>query len=1438
MESSLIKEKEFYNLSEPQKRIYFSENLFRSTPISNICCSFYLHHLGNWDFLTKAINYVLKTNDGIRLQISKDNGNPQQYIAPYKEETFEIYKIENQEKWIREFSEEAFDLYDSRLFKVRFFYDDKGNYSFVFKIHHIISDAWTLDSITKQIDKYYTALLNGGIINLEQQNSYLDYLDIEQEYKTSKRYEKSGCFWNDQLKNDYKSPNFNVKNKIRKSKASRCQYNLTIEQGKKINSYCEENKISVPNFFFSLLFVLSRDYCKNNKIAIGTLTHNRVGKKEKTVTGMYVNTLPVCIDVDLNNGFNSFTLDLTKKMAGIMRHQRFPLSDITNCPELTLVYTYENVELPIDMKLHYPGHDFFPMVFRPSMRGSNGIYKIEIDYQVNILNSSEIDLFYKKYLTLLNNIIEGKNNLLTNVDETDSIKPIEFNNFKDNKSNEHQDDMDDLIYSQNHNPEQTLHRVFEKRAVLYSENKAISFADISLTYYELNRRANYLASKLLEKGAGNESPVVLLLDRSLEMMISILAVLKTGSCYLPLSPDLPISRTNKILELSGASIVLYNTDFNEEMSKKVFSLDVNSISYPQADVPNLHIDVKPDNLAYIIYTSGSTGEPKGVMIEHKSVINRLLWMQEKYPLTGSDIVMQKTPYTFDVSIWELFGWYLNGSVLHFLTPGAEKEPETIAEEIQREKVSIIHFVPSMLTLFLEYIDTYGSLKSVDSIRRVSCSGEAILTDHVNKFKNVMNKNRRVELYNLYGPTEATVEVSFFDCLDNRHDFVPIGKAIDNVELYVLDEHGEILPPGSSGELFIGGVCLARGYFNRPELTDEKFKVNSTLGKRLYSTGDLATYLDDGNIKYLGRIDNQVKIRGNRVELGEIESCLLSFNGILEAAVTAPIDENGNAYLGAYIVAESEMPHEDLRHFIQNELPSYMVPSYFVQMDKFPLSTSGKLDRKALIEPEDKIHKSKKYHAPVNEREEEICEIWEDVLKLEKIGRHDNFFSDLGGDSLSLIQVLFPLKEKYELELQDLFEFQTIEALSQHIHQRTAKNIEFKKDSFETIVRQRMCINKVQEYNRSYLNLPVPEKIVYSNLLITGSTGFLGAYLVKDYLENSDIHLFLLVRGDSLSESQSRFEAKMFYYFGNEFYGKYSERITVVNGDIATDEFGMESGLYKELCETIEGVVHSAASVKHYGDRTDIYNINVNGTKNVLTFCNTGLLKRIFFVSTVSIGLNSMTPGFNFNFIETDVVETNNRGNVYIDSKILAEEAVRGDIDRLGGQILRVGNIVNDLETGKFQENRQNNAFYSLMMEYKKRNKAPNIELPFIDLSFVNETASAIRVLSMCNQNGTFHLYNPDTVTVKEMCNNQDIKSIEFEEFITTLEHGDSLLTHGYYLNNSDLLGLNNLNNFTNHVLGHLGFSWSPICQNKIDTIWSEWLKQSELDNNLVSITSM
>lgn len=1374
----------YYHLTEPQKRIFFSELMYDNTSINNLCASYYLKDSIDLQKLVMAINFAVFGNEGIRLRITLKDGQPVQYVAPYKFVNYSINEIDA--TYINNYSKKKFNFYDSQLFEIIIFYNSDQNFSFILKMHHIISDAWTHSSISTQIYENYESLKKNNKFSNKIKRSYVDFIRIEEEFINSNRYQKNLDYWNSIFLNRDSSNLFIKSN----TEAKRCIYYFNSQESQSIENFCINNKISIPNFFLSILsIVANRDKLIENSV-IGILTHNRIGNIEKQIAGMFVNTLPFKYDLTLSDNFLHFAENISKQMGTIMRHQRFALKDINNCPSIKIVYTYENIEIPIDIKLHFSGHEFFPMVFRVSRRSGSGGFQTEIDFQSSLFSEDFVNGFFMNY----------KSKVLEIVCSTD--------------------DSNVIIRNQNYNYHQTLHTIFEQNIANFSNKVAVSFFNENLTYYELNNRANYIAHKLIELGAGNEKPVGILLERSFDMMISILAVLKTGSCYLPISPCQPSNRIDRIIELSGASIVLSHSYHGiSKKCKNIIQLD--NVEYPQNYIPNLDLNISPENLAYIIYTSGSTGEPKGVMVEHKAVVNRLIWMLNEYKIESDDKFIQKTPYTFDVSVWELFLWFFKGSSLHFVTPGGEKDPQIIFDEIIKKDITIIHFVPSMLSVFLDYCKRCFLNRKISSLKEIICSGESLQVNHVRKFTELFNSTP-TKINNLYGPTEAAIDVSYYQCQGNEEIFIPIGKAIDNVELYVLNKNGDVLPPGEVGELYIGGVCLARGYFKDEELTNEKFNSNNSLNKRLYKTGDLATFLDDGNIKYLGRVDYQVKIRGNRVELGEIESCLLKYPDIRESVVIAPVDEDGNSYLGAYFVADHTISHSDLRHYLQNELPTYMIPSYFIQMDSFKLTSSGKLDRKMLPMPDNTNKSGKKYHAPVNDREEEICEIWEDVLNIEKIGRDDNFFTDLGGDSIMLIQVHFALQKKYEITLQDLFEYQTIKTLTEHIHSISNIKVKFKNSEYYNILKQRSCFNKVKEYYQMLPDKYSVNGIHIKNILITGGTGFLGSYLIKENLENSNAFINLVVRGENNNHAEERVKESLGFYFGEDFFEKYKSRLAVYCGNIESKKFDLESSVYLNLSLNTDLVIHSAANVKHFGDRNKIYSTNVTGTENIVDFCKSAKTKRLIFLSTMSVGLNGVEPGWNYHFIENDVLSTNNRGNVYVDSKILAEEIVRKELGNIGGQILRLGNIVFDTESGKFQKNSRDNAFRNLIYEYKRAGVVPDIDIPFIDLSYVNETAAAIGCLSRCDFNGVLHLYNPDQIKLKNLFLEDDIEVVDPESFVNALKLTDSILTHGYYLQDISKLGLIQFSEYTVGLLKHLGFSWSKINNKIITLLWDSW----------------
>jgi amino acid adenylation domain-containing protein len=499
--------------------------------------------------------------------------------------------------------------------------------------------------------------------------------------------------------------------------------------------------------------------------------------------------------------------------------------------------------------------------------------------------------------------------------------------------------------------EAQFERYPSRTGVLCDHDK--TFGTPSLTNAEINGKANQLAHRLRAHGIAPGQIVAMMVERSFAMAIGILGIIKAGAAYLPLPPDNPPDRTEYMLKDGGVSVLLVHGKTAGRTSFQGTIIDLDDLSLYQGSAANpAHIN-KPEDLAYVIYTSGSTGRPKGVMIEHRAVVNRLNWMQRAYPIGEKDVILQKTPYYFDVSVWELFWWALQGAKLCFLSPGGERNPLLIVDQIRTHAVSVMHFVPSMLSVFVDYLDgrSDASIARLASVRHVFASGEALASSHVKKFNDVWGVKTGARLINLYGPTEATVDVSYFDCpTNNDFQIIPIGRPIDNIKLCVI-QNGQQVGIGETGELCIAGVGLARGYLNNPALTGEKFTDNpANPGERIYRTGDVARWLPDGNIEYLGREDHQVKIRGLRIELGEIENVVRSYPGIVECVAVVKKYSESIILIVAYIVSKDEPDLAQMKAFLKKSLPDYMVPNHFERLSEMPLTPTGKADRRALPEP--------------------------------------------------------------------------------------------------------------------------------------------------------------------------------------------------------------------------------------------------------------------------------------------------------------------------------------------------------------------------------------------------------------------------------------------------------------------------------------------------------
>src|SRR5574337_1295876 len=781
---------------------------------------------------------------------------------------------------------------------------------------------------------------------------------------------------------------------------------------------------------------------RTDEVTVGIPLTNRNNATEiTTVGGHFANTLPLRVDVGAHRCLADLVADLRLCVRQTKQCQRFPLGDLmselrrTGFPPGSLFdVTVNCVRLPGVGELAdiLQGVEHMPQGFSPLALAIN-VHELDHDGPLQLVLDYATDVFDLDYPTeavernlkaLLYAGIEA-------LDREPGALPML-------SRTEHDVLTDRSRATAVPYPDQStvIGRIIEQAALTPDAVALIAPGTAApVTYAELTERIAGLASLLREHGVGVGDRVAILLERSPDMEVAVLAAMYAGAAYVPIDPGCPAERIRYLLDDSTAKVVLAGAGCDPGISGARVIAPGSWTTSPvtiQAPTPTA------TDIAYVIYTSGSTGQPKGVAVEHRSVINRLAWMQRRYPIFPDDVILQKTPISFDVSVWELCWWAIEGAKVALLPPGGEKDPREILRAIAEWSVTVVHFVPSMLTPFLDLLESMPqAVEQLASLRVVFCSGEALRPHQVLRWTRAFAGRATTvpRLVNLYGPTEATVDVSVFDCPTNPDSLlrrVPIGRPIDNIRLYVLGASGRPQPAGVAGELCIAGVGVARGYLNRPQLDAEKFVPDPFHdGERMYRTGDLARWLADGQLEYLGRIDRQVKIRGNRVELGEVENALVSVPGVADAVVVDAEKVRRGTYLIAYYVASAEVDAALLRHHLSRTLPDFMLPAVFNRVDHIPLTPSGKTDRSALLAKQAApVHPAGA--VPGTDIEAILAGVWRDVLERDAVSIHDNFF-DLGGDSILMLRVR-ALAEAHGLVLatRDIADHPTVAELAEHV----------------------------------------------------------------------------------------------------------------------------------------------------------------------------------------------------------------------------------------------------------------------------------------------------------------------------------------------------------------------------------------------------------------------
>ena len=1190
----------------------------------------------------------------------------------------------------------------------------------------------------------------------------------------------------------------------------------------KLRKLSGNSSVKMHIIFVTAINILLYKYTEIQDITVGSPIYKQRNE------GNYINTiLPFRNSINSDLTFKELLLNVKDVMAEAINNQNYSLKKIIN-------------NLEVDSSVGFPIFDV--MISLNDIHDKSYVKDIKTNFNFDILNNNEMlqikieynDKLYKQSTVKL--IATSFEKLLNEILNNQEIKIKDINILTENQ-------MQRVLYEFNnvkkdYNDNKLLHQLFEEQVERTPNACVLIDGKRKITYNELNIKANKIANFLKDNGVNANDRIGIMLDTSIELIAGLLGILKAGGTYLPLDPAYPRDRVKLMIEDSNMNCVLTEECYYDmfENNIKVFDIAKDYIYEASDKVTETNLD--PQNLAYIIYTSGTTGKPKGVMIEHRTVSKSLMWRRDEYSLNESDTTIQLFSYSFDGFVTSFFTPIISGARVVLLKKDEIKNPKIIKNYIKEENVTHFISVPVLYMAILDEVDTNEDIKS---LKIVTLAGDAVTKDIIKKSKKI---NKKLELVNEYGPTENSVVTTIYRNMDIDKE-ISIGKPVANTKIYILDDNNKLCPIGVPGELCISGERLARGYINREELNLKKFMDNPFKnGQRIYKTGDVAKWCEDGNIKLIGRKDDQIKLRGFRIELGEIENRLLELAKIKNAIVVVLEDTTNNKCICAYYIPNETVTVEEIRNYLSERLPEYMVPAYMIELAEIPLTVNGKIDRKNLPKPELNLNSGVDYVEPSNEIEIKIAKQWEKVLNVKPIGVYNNFFAS-GGDSLKAIQIASKLSEEFDIEINDIYKYQTIKELSKKI--KYAKfginqKLQNVKNSILEIKNSKEEIHKKTNYNediinagkiydeniQKYENVNLTQK-VYKNILITGSTGYVGSYLLKDVLQTLEVNVYLLVRGKDILDSQTRLINRLNFYFGEDFYIQYKERIHILNGDMCKANLGLEKNMYNELSTIIDCTINSAANVKHFGNYSDFYNMNVLGTKELLKFTAAGSKKDYNHISTISIASGNIEGADIALFTEFDMNLNQEADNYYAQTKLLAEKLIveTAREQEINIKIFRLGNVVFNNVNGRFQYNISENAFYKFIKSLISIKCFPNIEEKALDFAFINQVTNGIISLfnKMGFENNIFHMSNVNKVSISELGRliqktYEDVKIIGLEEFIDFIQKNiEDEELYPFISNILIYLGITDEKEFThfiiksdysNRILNKIGFEWEKL----------------------------
>ena len=1236
---------------------------------------------------------------------------------------------------------QPFKLEEGPLFRFKIV----GNSMLLADFHHIIVDGTSLNILFDEIAKIY----DGKEYEIEELDGF-EYSLNEIKTEQSSLYKEAELFFSNKIK-EFDDATVIAQDINGDESQGRAAMEDIFLDKEIIDEFCLKSNISQNNLFLAATsFVLNKFVYKRDTL-IATITNGRFNPNQQKTLAMMVKTLPLALKLNSDLTVKQYLEYINGEWLNVLTYSSYPLTEISNEFDITpeILYAYhgkiiEDIEIG-GMNVERESLDYEGLKFKINLN------VVEVDNQYRIFCEYNDQLYSD---TLINTFLECIRivlNKFQTFDENTLMKDISIIENDDWGA-------DDLEYDEI--PEDRLNKIFENQVELHPDRVILYATDGEFTYEELNKKANRIAHSLIKKGVGPEDRVMFILNRDSNVITSIFGILKSGAAFIPVDSEYPSERIEHVLTDSESKYIIVDdviekkginlSDYSENL------LDVNEL-LKEEDTSNPDPDVHANNMAYLIYTSGSTGLPKGVILEHGNIANfvypdprNVCTYELVHNLEKEDYkVLSTTTVAFDVFQQELMGSLLNGVPMVFANDMEYKDPIEMMDLIHRSGANVYVATPSRL---LQYLEIEAMQETMYGFKVYIHAGEPFSK----RLYELLSENSNGKFFNMYGPTETTVYCNG-QLLESSD--IHIGKELFNVHEMVMDFDSNPLPPNVIGELYIAGKGVSREYLNRPEKNAEAYEEIN--GIRFYRSGDFVKVTEDGDYYVFGRMDNQIKLRGLRIEIGEIEVGLSKYPGIKSVAVVVK-KIKGNDHLCAYFTVYDEYKDEnreengysididDLKASLAEKLVYYMVPTVYMELDEMPQTANGKTDLRNLPEPV----LITEYVAPENDVEAFFANLFAEILGLDEVSATDSFF-EIGGTSLLVTKITMEaLNRNYNLNYGDVFSNPSPRALAEFIlsDETLEKKSELSYDYSE--------INELLKKNNidTIVNGEIQESL--GNILLTGATGFLGIHVLREFLENETGDVYCFIRANKVLSGEERLKSLLFYYFSNEYEDLFGERLHVIEGDITNFE-----DFEKLVSERIDTIINCAANVKHFSSGTDIEDINLGGVINGLKFAKMKNAKYVQ-VSTYSIAGESINnyPPVDVKFTENDLFIGQAVDNQYLSSKFLAERAVLEAAvnDDLDVKIMRVGNLMARSSDSEFQINFETNGFINRLKAFVTIGKMPySMLMSNVEFSPIDMTAKAIVNLSRTPKECTvFHPYDYHSISFGDII--EIIKPLGFD----------------------------------------------------------------------------